>query len=56
MPIDQSYHILLHRLWAHISVHRQWQFLMLLVLTIFCSFAEVVSLVPSYLYSCYHKA
>ena len=44
MPIDQSYHILLHRLWAHISVHRQWQFLMLLVLTIFCSFAEVVSL------------
>ena len=44
MPIHQSYHILLHRLWAHISVRRRWQFLMLLVLTMFSSFAEVVSL------------
>ena len=36
--------MLLHRLWAHISLRRRWQFLMLLVLTMFSSFAEVVSL------------
>jgi ATP-binding cassette, subfamily B, bacterial PglK len=44
MLIHQSYRILIHRLWAHISVRRRWQFLMLLVLTMFSSFAEVVSL------------
>ena len=44
MPTQHSYRILIHRLWAHISVRRRWQFLMLLVLTMFSSFAEVVSL------------
>jgi ATP-binding cassette subfamily B protein len=36
--------ILFKRLWAHISPRRRTQFLLLLILTIVCSFAEVLTL------------
>lgn len=35
---------LLKRLWRHISVRRRWQFVALLILMVFASFAEVLSI------------
>lgn len=44
MQINQSFLVLLRELWKYISKKRQRQFLFLIVLTLFSSIAEIVSL------------
>ncbi|MBT7659523.1 MAG: ABC transporter ATP-binding protein, partial [Bacteroidetes bacterium] len=44
MFVPQPLHLLLHRLWAHISLRRRWQFIMLLGLTMLSSVTEIISL------------
>ena len=44
MKSEQSYTVLLKRLWKHISVRRRSHLWMLLVLTIIASFAEILSI------------
>ena len=44
MQSSQSINRLLGRLWHHISSRRRWQFLLLIVLMILASFAEILSI------------
>ena len=44
MQANQPMAHLLHRLWRHISLHRRQQFGLLLVLMLFASFAEILSI------------
>jgi ATP-binding cassette, subfamily B, bacterial PglK len=44
MPLIQPLTKLISRLWHHIGLHRRKQFLLLLILMIFASFAEIISI------------